>query len=70
VTHLLTFCFPETEDTAVIDPTDTILKLPYPVVSGSNRRNVTKIFAMNLSVTMLTKADVSEVECKCFCHLR
>jgi len=64
------FCFPETEDTAVIDPTDIILKLPYPVVTGSNCRNVTMIFGMNLSVTKLTKADVSEVECKCFCHLR
>jgi hypothetical protein len=43
------FCFPETEDTVVLNLTAIVLKLPHPVVSGSNCRTVTMIFGMNLS---------------------
>jgi hypothetical protein len=43
------FCIPETEDTAVIDPSDSVLKLPPPLVSGSSYRIVTIIFGVDLS---------------------
>jgi hypothetical protein len=47
VTHSLEFCFPKTEDTAAIDPVDSVLKLPEPVVAGSSCRIVTD-FGMDL----------------------
>jgi hypothetical protein len=34
LTRMLDILFPETQDTAVIDPTDIVLKLSQPVVSG------------------------------------
>ena len=36
-----TFCFPHTENTAVIDPGDIVLKLPDPVVARSSLRILT-----------------------------
>jgi len=44
-----TFCFPESEDTAVIYTSVDDLKLPHTVVSGSARRIVTIIFGKNLA---------------------
>ena len=41
MTHNCTFCFPKTEDTAVIDPGDIVLKSSDPVVAGSSLRIVT-----------------------------
>jgi hypothetical protein len=65
------FRLPKIEDaTAVMNLIDIVLKLPHPLVSGSSCRIVIKIFGMNLSGFILTKADVCEVECKSFCHLR
>ena len=64
------FCLPEIEDTIVMDVADIVLKLPRPVVSGSNCSIVTMVFGMNISGFMLTKAVVCEGECKRFCHLR
>jgi hypothetical protein len=43
------FCLSETEDTASVDPTDVVLKLPQPVVSGTSSRTVGIIFDVNLS---------------------
>jgi len=37
VTHMLDFCFPETADTAVTEPTNIVLKSPHPVDLGSSR---------------------------------
>jgi hypothetical protein len=42
-------CVPEIEDTASIDPTDVVLKLPQPVVSGTSSRTVDMIFNVDLS---------------------
>jgi hypothetical protein len=42
-------CFPEIEDTAVIDPSDTVLKSPHPMVSRSICKIVTTIFCVDLS---------------------
>ena len=42
------FRLPKIEDTPVMDLIDIILKLPHPVVSGSNCRIVTMIFGINL----------------------
>jgi len=53
-----------------MDLIDIVLKLPYPLVSGGICRIVIVISGMNLSGFILTKADVREVECKSFCHLR
>ena len=44
-----TFSFSVTEDTAVINPRDIVLKLPQLVVTGSNPRIVTITFGVNLS---------------------
>ena len=44
-----TFCFAETDDTAVIYASVDVLKLRHPVISGSARRIVTIIFGKNLS---------------------
>lgn len=41
--------FSVTEDTAVINPRDIVLKLPQLVVTGSNPRVVTITFGVNLS---------------------
>jgi hypothetical protein len=43
------FCSLEIEDTASIDSTDVILKLPQPVVSGTSSRTVDMIFDVDLS---------------------
>jgi hypothetical protein len=45
-------CFPEIEDTAVIDPSDIVLKLPHPMVSESTWKIVTMIFGVDFQVTM------------------
>jgi len=37
------------KDTAVVHLPDTVLKLPHPVVAGSNCRIVTMISGMNFS---------------------
>jgi hypothetical protein len=47
VTDTLTFRFPHTEDTALLDPGDIDLKLPDPMIARSSSRIVTD-FAMNL----------------------
>lgn len=44
-----TFCLPEIQDTAVIEPSDTVLKLPQSVVSGSSCRMVTMTFCLDFS---------------------
>jgi hypothetical protein len=62
---------PKDEDTAVIDPNHIVLKLPHPVVLGNNCRIFTMIFWNGtLQGIMITKADVSLVECKRFCNLK
>jgi hypothetical protein len=43
----LDILFPKDEDTAIIDPTDIVLKLPHPMVVGNNCRIVTMIYGMN-----------------------
>jgi hypothetical protein len=43
------FCLPKVEDTAVLDLTDIVSKLPHPMVLGSCGRIVTMIVDMNRS---------------------
>jgi len=42
-------CYPDSEDTAIIDPSDILLNLPHPVVSGSDPGIVTMIFTVDFS---------------------
>jgi hypothetical protein len=51
--------YPDAEDTAVIDPSDILLNLSHPLVSGSGRG----------MVTMILTVDVSWYN-RCFPHLR
>lgn len=44
-----TFCFSVTEDTAVINPSDNVLKISQLVVTGNNPRIITVTFGVNLS---------------------
>lgn len=57
--RIFNICYPESEDFAVIDPSDIVLNLPHPKVSRSSRRIVTTIFGMDYQVTILINAHVS-----------
>jgi hypothetical protein len=68
---MLDILFPRDEDTAVMDPTDIVLKLPHSLVLGNDCRIVTLIFlALTFQGTMITKADISEDVRKRFCNLK